>query len=225
MINCSAYQLIVEMKKYLLIVFAILIFLGFTNQKPKILIIGDSISIGYTPFVKDKLKDIAEVRHNPGNAEHTGTGLAKLNGWIDDTKWDIIQFNWGLWDLCYRHRDSKNQGNRDKINGTQTFSLEMYEKNLTELVLRLKQTNAKLIFVTTSYVPDGESGRVVGDDLKFNEVAKKVMKQNGVLINNIYKASKKIHKKHSKALGDVHYTEEGYKLLAEEIVEFLQKEL
>jgi len=213
------------MKKYLLITFAFLIFGSFTNQKQKILIIGDSISIGYTPFVKDELKETAMVKHNPGNAEHTGTGLAKLDEWIGDEKWDIIQFNWGLWDLCYRHPDSKIQGHRDKTNGKITYSVEEYKKNLTKLVLRLKLTNAKLIFVTTSYVPNGEEGRIAGDDLKFNEVAKKIMKENNILVNDINKTSKTIHAIHKKADGDVHFTEKGYKLLANEIVDFIRNEL
>ena len=213
------------MVKYLSL-FVVLVVLGsFSMPQKKILIIGDSISIGYTPFVKEALQDKAIVKHNAGNAQHTGTGLLKLDEWIGDEEWDIIQFNWGLWDLCYRHDDSKVQGKRDKTNGKQTFSIEEYEKNISELVLRLKQTNAKLIFVTTSYVPEGEAGRFAGDDFKFNRVAKKVMKENNVLVNDINKDSKKIHKKYKKADGDVHYTKEGYKLLSAKIIETLEKQL
>lgn len=213
------------MKKILLLVFVLFVFGSFTKPETKILIIGDSISIGYTPFVKEALKDKAIVKHNQGNAEHTGTGLLKLKEWLGDENWDIIQFNWGLWDLCYRHPDSKVQGNRDKINGSQTFSPDEYEKNLNELVRQLIQTNAKLIFVTTSYVPEGEAGRFAGDDLIFNEIAQRVMQENNVLVNDISKASKKIHKKHGKATGDVHYTNRGYELLAKEITKFIRKEL
>lgn len=213
------------MIKYISLFILLLVLGSFSVPQKKILIIGDSISIGYTPFVKEALKDKAIVKHNPGNAQHSGTGLLKLDEWIGDEDWDIIQFNWGLWDLCYRHADSKVQGKRDKTNGKQTFSIEEYEKNLSELVLRLKQTKAKLIFVTTSYVPNGEAGRFTGDDLNFNKVAKEVMKENNVLMNDINKASKKIHKKHKKAEGDVHYTKEGYKLLSAKIIETLEKQL
>ena len=84
---------------------------------PKVLIIGDSISGGYTPRVVNLLKDKALVKHNPGNAQHTGTGIEKLDAWIGETDWDVIHFNWGLWDLCYRHPESKVQGRRDKVQG------------------------------------------------------------------------------------------------------------
>ena len=99
------------------------------------------------------------LTHNEGNAEHTSTGLRKINEWLGNETWDVIQFNWGLWDICYRNLDSKEQGHRDKINGTITCTQEEYKNNLDSLVKILKRTNAKLIFVTTTYVPQNESGR------------------------------------------------------------------
>ena len=56
--------------------------LGFSisaaESLPRILIIGDSISLGYTPNVKEMFQGRAEVVHNPGNAQHTGTGLEQI---------------------------------------------------------------------------------------------------------------------------------------------------
>ena len=77
---------------------------------PKVLLIGDSISIGYTPHVAAALRGQVQVKHHAGNAQHTGTGLKQLKRWLGDTEWDVIHFNWGLWDLCYRHPESKVQG-------------------------------------------------------------------------------------------------------------------
>jgi lysophospholipase L1-like esterase len=200
--------------------------LGFQEEKPKILIIGDSISIGYTPFVQEKFGEQAIVKHNPGNAQHTGTGIEKIEEWIGDEDWDIIQFNWGLWDLCYRHPDSKEYGNRDKVNGTLTFTLEEYQANLDSLVTNIqKLTDAKLIFVTTTYVPENEAGRFKKDPKKYNRVAKSVMKDHGVIINNLYKPSVSIHKNYGLGDKDVHYTPEGYELLGEFVYEFLSKEI
>ena len=94
----------------------IFLFLAFADNKPKILIIGDSISIGYTPYLQTYFLEKATVSRCRGNAQHTGTGLDKIEEWLGEEQWDIVQFNWGLWDLCYRHPDSKEEGNRDKIN-------------------------------------------------------------------------------------------------------------
>lgn len=192
----------------------------------KTLIIGDSISIGYTPFVKEQLSNKVAIFHNPGNAQHTGTGLAKIEDWITTEDWDLIQFNWGLWDLCYRHPDSKFYGNRDKEKGTITFSVEEYASNLDSLVSILKaQTTAKLIFVTTTYVPENEVGRFKEDVEKYNQAAKAVMQKHGILVNDLYDASLKIHKKFGKGSDDVHYSKKGYEKLGRLVSRFLKKEL
>lgn len=199
---------------------------GFVADKPKILIIGDSISIGYTPFVKEKLAQKANVFHNPGNAQHTGTGLKKITEWVGNEDWDIIQFNWGLWDLCYRHPDSKLVGNRDKVKGKITFSVAEYAANLDSLVTTLKQlTDAKLIFVTTSYVPENEAGRFAEDALRYNAAAKEVMKKHSITVNDIYEPSRLIHRELGKGSDNVHYTAEGSKKLGELIATFLENKM
>ena len=204
----------------------ILIWSGCAKHKPKILIVGDSISLGYTPYVREDLQGIAEVYHNRGNAQHTGTGLDSIETWIGTKDWDIIQFNWGLWDLCYRHPDSKTQGNRDKVHGTITYELEDYGKNLDSIVQWMKaKSDAKLIFVTTTYVPENEAGRYQEDAIRYNQLAKRIMEENGVVINDIYEASRRIHRQYGKDSGDVHYLPEGYRALAKEITDFLKGEM
>ncbi|MBA7568302.1 hypothetical protein ES708_10023 [subsurface metagenome] len=196
------------------------------NRLPRIFIIGDSISIGYTPFVKEYYKDIALVEHNPGNAGDSGRGLENIRKWLGEGDWDIIQINWGLWDLCYRHPDSKLYGNRDKINGTLTFTIDEYKANLDSIVTIIQDiSDAELIFVTTTYVPENEAGRYAKDVKKYNKAAKEVMKKHSVSVNDIYKESISIHKKHGIGNDDVHYNEEGNKKLAELIIEYLNKEM
>ena len=216
----------------LLLIYSVLIFLGFfilssfINKKPKILIIGDSISIGYTPFVKTFFSEKAIVYHNPGNAQHTGTGLKNIEQWLGNEQWDIIQFNWGLWDLCYRHPDSKEYGNRDKVNGKLELSVEEYGSNLDSIVSIIKKkTNAKLIFVTTTYVPKNEPGRHENDVQKYNDAAKIIMKKHGIIVNDIYEPSISIHDTLGLGSNDVHYHKEGYEKLGELIINFLKAQL
>lgn len=139
--------------------------------------------------------------------------------------WDIIQFNWGLWDIAYRSPESKVQGNRDKQNGTITTSPEQYRKNLEALVARLKKTGAKLIFVTTTYVPKEEAGRFTGDEIKYNTIALEVMKQNNIKVNDLYKTSVEVHQKFGLGTDNVHYNETGYKELAKQIIKFVEEEI
>jgi lysophospholipase L1-like esterase len=192
---------------------------------PNVLIIGDSISLGYTPGVIALMKDDANVSHNPGNAQHTGTGLQKLDAWLGDTKWDVIHFNWGLWDLCYRDRESKVQGRRDKVRGKLTTSLEEYERNLDRLVTRLRKTSAVLIWANTTLVPEGEAGRKRGDDLIYNAVAARVMKKHAVVFDDLNTLTRTFAPEQFTKPGDVHYTPEGYQQIANQVADSIRAAL
>ena len=187
------------------------------KELPKALLIGDSISLGYTPHVVAALKGKVEVKHHRGNAQHTGTGLKMLDRWIGETKWDVIHFNWGLWDLCYRHPKSKEQGRRDKRRGTLTTSLEQYEKNLNQLAARLKKTKAKLVWANITTVPKNEAGRKVGDDDKYNEAAARVMKKHGIEINDLNALTDSFPAELFTAPGNVHFKTEGSKELGQAV--------
>ena len=199
------------------------VFLAFSAPPKKVLIIGDSISIGYFPHVKKALEGEAEVFHNPGNAQHTGTGLRLIDTWLGEGEYDVILFNWGLWDLCYRHPESTVQGQRDKLTGEVTFTVDRYEENLTQLVKRLKQTEAKLMFVMTTVVPPGEPGRFEGDEETYNEAAKAIMEKYGVEVLDLHTPSVTIHQAYKKGVGNVHYTREGSQKLAGYVTEGVRR--
>lgn len=175
-------------------------------QGQKILIIGDSISIGYTPFVTKALAGKATVVHNEGNAAHTGNGVAKLDQWLGDGKWDVIHFNFGLHDLKIME------------GGQRQIPIDVYEQNLQSIVKRLKQTKAKLVWASTTPVPPGKVSplRHAADVPKYNAVAERIMKSEKVAINNLYAAD------HTGQLpANVHYTPAGYEALAGQVLKVL----
>ena len=192
---------------------------------PKVLIIGDSISIGYFPAVKAALQGQASVSRPNTNCGDTPRGLSGINKWLGDTKWDVIHFNWGLWDLCYRNPESKNQGNRDKVNGKLSVTPADYEKNLNALVDRLQKTGASLIWASTTLVPEGEAGRFVGDDVKYNAIAAKVMAERGIFINDLHATSTAFDPSLFTKPGDVHFKKAGSEKLAAEVVRSIQVKL
>ncbi len=191
---------------------------------PNVLIIGDSISIGYTQPVIEQLKSVANVQRVKSNGGDTQRGLQSLHVWLGRTQWDVIHFNWGLHDLCYRHPQSKVYGKRDKVKGTIAVPLEQYGKNLEALVLQLQQTDATLIWASTTLVPQGEAGRVVGDDVKYNAVAGKIMKKHGIAINDLHALTVSFGGEYSLP-GDVHYNKAGSTQLAEQVAESIKQEL
>lgn len=190
------------------------------NRVKNMLIIGDSISIGYTPFVGKALAPGIIVAHNPGNGGSTVRGVENVEKWLDNRQWDIILFNFGLHDLV--HKDQENK--YDVVNGKISVSLEEYRTNLETIVAKLRETTATLLFVTTTVVPENSAGRRVEDPAKYNAVALEVMKKNGIEVIDLYTASLAIHPQNSKP-GNVHYTPEGYELLANYIVKAINKSL
>lgn len=199
---------------------------------PNVLIIGDSISIGYTRLVATNLKGKANVYrpiwpkgNAPINCGDTSLGLKDLKKWIDGHQWDVIHFNWGLHDLCYRHPDAKTYGHRDKINGTISVPLDQYEKNLGKLIKQLNSTGAKLIWANTTLVPADEAGRHEGDELSYNAVAMKLAKQHHLAINDLHTLTANMNKNMFSAKGDVHFTAAGYKTLAVQVTDSIKSQI
>jgi len=185
-----------------------------------VLIIGDSISIGYTPFVADALAPAVTVIHNPGNGGSTVRGRDSIESWIGNREWDVILFNFGLHDLVYK--DSLNK--YDVIRGKQAVSPDDYRKNLEYIVSGLKESTARIIFMTTTMVPENSSGRKPEDPARYNAVAVEVMERNGIGVLDLYTPSLTIHPACSKP-GNVHYTPEGYKKLAQLVTDAIRKSL
>jgi hypothetical protein len=188
---------------------------------PRVLLIGDSISMGYTIPVREMLNGKANVHRPPANCGQTQRGLDQLDRWLGDKKWDVIHFNFGLHDLKYLDANGKYV---DPDKGKQVAPPDVYEKNLRELVARLKKTGAKLIFATTTPVPAGTLGRVEGDEVRYNEVAARVMADNGVPIDDLHAVAVKDQQTIQRPR-NVHFTPEGYRLLAASVAASIERAL
>ncbi len=178
---------------------------------PRVLLIGDSISIGYTIPVQEALKGEANVHRVPTNCGPTIRGLEQLDQWLGKDKWDLIHFNWGLHDLrC--------------DTGDRQVPIDQYEKNLDKLVARLKGTGAKLVWCSTTPVPEGAARRVPEDVSVYNAVAKRIMATHGVPINDLYTFAlpRLAEIQRSK---DVHYTPDGSKVLGAEVARVIVETL
>jgi acyl-CoA thioesterase-1 len=186
---------------------------------PRVLLIGDSISIGYTIPLRKLLAGQANVHRIPTNGGPTTRGLQQIDQWLGDGKWDVIHFNWGLHDL--KHADPKGQlvaADKDK----QQVPIDQYEQNLRQLVKRLKKTGAKLVWCSTTPVPEGAAGRVVGDAARYNVVAQRVMKQVGIPIDDLYTLCKPRLQEIQRP-ANVHFTPDGSQVLAEQAAKMILK--
>ncbi|HCU86280.1 MAG TPA: SGNH/GDSL hydrolase family protein [Verrucomicrobiales bacterium] len=182
---------------------------------PRVLLVGDSISIGYTLPTRDFLKGKANLHRIPTNGGPTTRGLANIDAWLGKSKWDIIHFNWGLHDLKYMGPKGENLFPKEK-GGKPQVPLADYEKNLEKLVVRLKKTGAKLIWRNTTPIPPGSKGRYVGDSVKYNEAAARVMKRHGIPTHDLFTMSKK-RMKELMLPANVHYKKEGSAALGKDV--------
>lgn len=196
---------------------------------PKVLILGDSISMGYTPFVQKAMKEEAEVTRPKGNCQYTSYGLQNLDAWLGDTNWSVIHFNFGLHDLKYvddRFPKPPKVAERDQAilnnpKARQLVPIEDYTANLEKIVSRLKKTGATLVFCTTTPVPKDAAGRIADDSARYNKAAREVMEKHGVAINDLHAfATARLAEIQNPP--DVHFTREGSKALAEEVARHIR---
>jgi acyl-CoA thioesterase-1 len=157
---------------------------------PRVLLMGESVSIAYAPEVRKLLAGVANVHRVPANCGSTkvAVGYYGLKRWLPDAneKWDVIQFNHGLHDLSYRFADDRDKNDQGEYasptnGGHQNVPPGEYEMNLRQIIARLKQPGAKLIFASTTPVPESDAAKYVKDSgLPYNEIAKRVMTEEGV---------------------------------------------
>lgn len=112
----------------------------------KVFIIGDSISLGYTAPVTLLLEGKATVTRPNMNCQHTGVGLKLLEKWLSDGTYDVIHFNWGIWDTHWLTNDTMTLVPTAKEVDPDIMHIrhtpEEYAENLRKLVKTLKGTGA-----------------------------------------------------------------------------------
>ncbi len=194
----------------------------------QVLLLGDSISIGYTPYVQNLLLDIAKVHrpmkdnNTPENCEGTTKGVQEMSRWTGTAKWDLIHFNFGLHDL--KHVEASSGKNSTDPNDPLQADLKQYKQNLEIIVDFLKSTGAQLMFATTTPYPDQVDGplRDPGMSEKYNKVARKIMLKNNIPVNDLYLFAaprlEEIQLPHN-----VHFTDEGSRQLGKKVADRIRE--
>lgn len=170
---------------------------------PRVLLIGDSISRGYTLATRAALAGVANAHRAPENCGPTANGLKKLDVWLGSERWDIIHFNFGIHD--------------------RKTPLADYTQRLEEITTRLKATGARVIWASTTPVAEGGMKDATDADLVArNTAAAEVMARHGVVINDLY-AAMLPHLAEYQNPKDVHFGEPGYRFLGERVAATMLK--
>jgi acyl-CoA thioesterase-1 len=180
---------------------------------PNVLIIGDSISIYYTDPVRRLLAGRADVFRTPMGPGKAETLFASVDELLTQHHWDVIHFNTGLHDFA------RKQGTAE--------DLEQYRANLEKIVAKLQATGARLIWASTTPVPEQVPQGASSDELarKYNAVAKQIMDARQIPIDDLYSAMKPVHDRYWLKPNNIHFNEAGSAFLGRIVTNAILQEL
>ena len=181
----------------------------------KIVLLGDSIRMGYDKFVKESLGDEAEVFYPKDNCKFAKYSIRFLRDWTRDGTLpgdaDVVHWNVGLWDVV------------QLFDGESLVSPEEYARDLERLYRHLVHyfPKAKLIFATsTSVVEEKYAANFFRKNARieeYNAVARSVLEPLGVEINDLYAVSRSAGEEHRSDM--THYnTDAGRQLIGGAVV-------
>lgn len=176
---------------------------SFQLSQPKVFVIGDSISMFYGPYLKESLKGFLRYDRKGGNGEgfedldhpagsnggDSNMVLSYLKTLAKNPEFstDYLMINCGLHDI-------KTDSKTGKIN----VSPHKYKDNLEAIVHLSRKMRTKMIWVNTTPVVDSiHNSRMNGfhrynkDVIKYNKIARKIMKKNNIPVIDLYKFTQK----------------------------------
>ncbi len=192
------------------------------GDAPRVVLVGDSIRMGYAPSVTQLLSGTAAVVSPEPNGGDSANLLRNLGEWVISQNPDIVHFNAGLHDLKLSRQTRRHQ-----------VPIDQYESNLRQIVERIRrETSATLIFASTTPILDdrhalrgADFDRFERDVPQYNTVAIKVMKELGVPVNDLHWIVDKEGAADLLARDGTHYTAEGYETLGRAVADCVRRHL
>ena len=189
----------------------------------KIVLIGDSIRMGYDKYVKEALSSVAEVYYPNENCRFAENVLRFAHEWKSKGEWpddvDLVHWNAGLWDALELFEDEP------------LTTLDYYEQAIFRIHKRLRMLfpHAKIVFATSTAVLEDKCGknfrRRNSTIEKYNETALRALKNTDTSsINDLYPISKSCPEEYHSDW--VHFrTTEGMALIGGKVISVICKEL
>ena len=180
---------------------------------PRVLLLGDSISMSYTAPVRRRLAGAATVHRAPDNCRSTRHSLADLDRCLGGGGWRVIHCNWGIHDVTRLEHPDVRQ-----------VEVDEYGRNLEALFTRLAATGARLIWAATTPVQDGTPNRMPADVVRYNGVAHAIASGRGMAVDDLYSLALP----RLTALQpprNVHFTAAGAEVLADQVAQSIREAL
>jgi lysophospholipase L1-like esterase len=195
---------------------------GEPAPKPVVVLIGDSIRLGYAPAVAERLKDVAEVVSTKANGGDSGNVLKHLDTWAIEHKPAVVHVNAGLHDI-----------KSDPKTGAHQVEIRAYEANLRAILSRLERSTSARIIVATS-TPVIESRRDQSkpyllreaDVEAYNRAALAVVKAtHAAAVDDLHALVVRLGPDRVLGADGVHFTKEGYEALADQVASEVRRAL
>ena len=189
----------------------------------KVLLLGDSIRMGYQQFVKEELDGKFEVRYPEDNGRFAAYTLWQVN---QELKWnpdiELVHFNNGYWDM-----------NVEAPMTEAIHPVEEYVSFLRRIVALCRQCGAKVVFATTvPILEDGAAGDNTGVQgtinysnewvKTYNAAATKLMAELDVPVNDLYALCMQDDRRY-KCEDLLHLSEEGSRACAKQVAEYVRR--
>ena len=186
-----------------------------------LLLIGDSIRIGYDKSVKKTLEGKANVIFPEENCRFASYVLRYFHEYLNNINGediDVIHWNTGLWD-CLRLFEEEPH-----------TPIDIYAYYIERICIRIKKIcpNARVIFATSTKVLSEKMSRNFkryNEEIeKYNEVAVDIAKKFGFKINDLYGLSASLPEEaHSDPVH--YYTSVGTEAFTKKVLSFVVPEL
>jgi len=182
----------------------------------KVVLIGDSIRMGYQSNVQKALTGLAEVWMPDINGGDSRNVLMHLNAWLETAQPDVVHINCGLHDVKTPFET------RIPI-----VLLPEYRLNVHEILTRLTRVVPVVLWATTTPVNTvwhhavKEFDRFEEDVLDYNSAAQAVARSLEVPVNDLYNTVMTAGRDQLLLPDGVHFTAEGYRLLAAQVAAVL----
>ena len=179
------------------------------DEPPKVLIIGDSISMGYFPHAAAAAGERLELLRHDGNGGDSANVLAQLDQWLAQfPNAALVHLNCGLHDIKLFPPGGEHQ-----------VPIDAYRENLRTIFERVRAAGRKAVWATTTPVIDKHHAaakdfdRHEADVLAYNAAAAEIASSAGAGIDDLHAVVERAGLVKCLAADGVHMSDAGYRAL------------
>ena len=190
-----------------------------------VILIGDSIRMGYQSFVKAECATSAQIWAPEENGGNSRNVLEHLDEWVLSRRPDLVHVNCGLHDI------------RREFGAGPVVPLAEYRANVETILRRILEVtdahgaSSRLIWATMTPVDQQRHHETKGFDrfsadvLSYNRAAVAVCQELEVPVDDLFVVVTKAGPSRLLLPDGVHFSEEGYRILGRAVADVLRKSL